>query len=144
MKRSPGSAAPALAVVLTVVLLVGCSANSGTAQTPSSSSPARSSTQSPSASQPTSSSQSPSPTPAISQAIDAAVAVVASKGYADCNSSLYEQSPLHALICVATGRASSTTQLAFFFVGSRYLGTDTVAPSARIIGPGWAGWLAFG
>jgi hypothetical protein len=102
-------------VCILSLLLVSCSASVGkVSPSPHASSPARS--------QP----------PGTTQIADAA-AVAAAKGYADCGTSLYgASSRLHALVCVARG-ADSANQLAFFFLDSTYIGTDTSAPSAHII-----------
>lgn len=97
---------------------------------------------SPSASTSNTPTSTPTPTPSPSlapsgtsesdPALRAALAVAAARGYRDCNSSFYRgPSMLRVLVCFHPG-ASAGPQLAFFFWGSTYLGTDTSNPSAHI------------
>lgn len=63
----------------------------------------------------------------------AAAAVVSSHGYTAGDLSEYHPSQtLRVLVGTRTGSADGYNQLAFFFLGSHYLGTDSSQPSASL------------
>jgi hypothetical protein len=64
-----------------------------------------------------------------STGIDPALAVLASRGYTVVSRDVWE--PEHTL-SVLVGQRTGAGQLAFFFVGHRYIGTDASAPSRQI------------
>ncbi len=68
------------------------------------------------------------PTPAAGNGLAAATAVVVSHGYSVVDPAAWE--PEHTLRVLLGARAGS--QQAFLFVGGRYIGTDTAAPSRAI------------
>jgi hypothetical protein len=71
--------------------------------------------------------------------LGAAEAVVQSRGYRALNAADYRPAQtLRVLIGARQGSADGHVQQAFFFVGDRYIGTDTSAPSAqiRVLGQG--------
>lgn len=74
------------------------------------------------------------PTALPSTPLDDAIAIVASKGYAAARPALndYTRHPLHALVGTSSGSADGANQHVFFFDGDRYLGTDTLNPSAAL------------
>jgi hypothetical protein len=62
-----------------------------------------------------------------------AAAVVKAHGYTPSDTSQYHPNQtLRVLLATRTGSADGYAQQAFFFVGGRYIGTDTSAPSAGI------------
>ena len=64
---------------------------------------------------------------------DAAATVVSSHGYTAGDLSEYHPSQtLRVLVGTRTGSADGYNQLAFFFLGSHYLGTDSSQPSASM------------
>jgi hypothetical protein len=67
------------------------------------------------------------------EAVSGAVAVVKAHGYTPGDTSQYHpDQTLRVLLATRTGSADGYAQQAFFFVGGRYVGTDTSAPSAGI------------
>ena len=76
---------------------------------------------------------SPPSTSAPTGPVAAAAAVVRARGYTAKDTSSYDpSSSLRVLIGTRTGSRDGYVQRAFFFVGDRYLGTDTLLPSASI------------
>jgi len=62
-----------------------------------------------------------------------AAAVVRARGYTPNESSQYHPNQtLRVLVGTKTGSSDGYGQLAFFFVGGRYIGTDTKVPSATV------------
>lgn len=62
-----------------------------------------------------------------------AVAVVKAHGYTpEDTSSYHPNQTLQVLVATRTGSADGYAQQAFFFIGGRYIGTDTSTPSAGI------------
>ncbi|HEV3093902.1 MAG TPA: LppP/LprE family lipoprotein [Solirubrobacteraceae bacterium] len=71
--------------------------------------------------------------PSGGEGLSQAIAVVKAHGYAPGNTSDYHvDQTLRVLLATRTGSADGYAQQAFFFVGGRYIGTDTSAPSAGI------------
>jgi hypothetical protein len=67
------------------------------------------------------------------EAASGAVAVVKAHGYTPSDTAQYHpDQTLRVLLATRTGSADGYAQQAFFFVGGRYIGTDTSAPSAGI------------
>lgn len=67
------------------------------------------------------------------EGVDQAVAVVKAHGYTpDDTASYHPNQTLQVLVATRTGSNDGYAQQAFFFVGGRYLGTDTSTPSAGI------------
>jgi hypothetical protein len=65
--------------------------------------------------------------------LPAAVATVRSHGYTPVNTSEYHPNQtLRVLVATRTGSGDGYGQQAFFFLGDRYLGTDTKEPSAKL------------
>jgi hypothetical protein len=63
----------------------------------------------------------------------AAAAVVRTRGYtANDTSEYHSDQTLRVLVGTRAGSSDGHDQLAFFFVGGRYLGTDTKQPSATV------------
>jgi hypothetical protein len=66
-------------------------------------------------------------------AVSAAVRRVADEGYRVVNTSTYDPSAaIRVLVGVHAASADGANQRAFFFAGDRYLGTDTLDPSAHV------------
>lgn len=106
-----------------------------TATTPTSSTPAQTTT-SGGTSAPTTRT---APEPAFAQqethaeGISAAAALVRARGYTPNDTSEYHpEQTLRVLVGTRTGSQEGFGQQAFFFVGGRYIGTDTKEPSATI------------
>jgi hypothetical protein len=67
------------------------------------------------------------------EGLGAALAVVKAHGYSASDSNDYHPSQtLRVLVGMRTGSSDGHGQQAFFFVGDRYIGTDTSAPSASV------------
>ena len=67
------------------------------------------------------------------EGLGAALAVVKAHGYTASDSTDYHPSQtLRVLVGTRTGSGDGYGQQAFFFVGDRYIGTDTSAPSASV------------
>jgi hypothetical protein len=67
------------------------------------------------------------------EGLDAALAVVKAHGYTAGDSSDYHSGQtLRVLVGTRTGSGDGYGQQAFFFVGGRYIGTDTSDPSAKV------------
>jgi hypothetical protein len=67
------------------------------------------------------------------EGLDQAVAVVKAHGYTpDDTTSYHPNQTLQVLVATRTASADGYAQQAFFFVDSRYVGTDTSTPSAGI------------
>jgi hypothetical protein len=65
--------------------------------------------------------------------LPAAVATVRSHGYTPVDTSEYHPNQtLRVLVATRTGSGDGYGQQAFFFLGDRYLGTDTKEPSAKL------------
>ena len=65
--------------------------------------------------------------------LDKAVAQLQSQGYTPASTADYHPNQtLRVLIGVRTGSADGYDQRAFFFLGPRYLGTDSSSPSAAV------------
>jgi len=71
--------------------------------------------------------------PAPAAGASGAAAVVRASGYTPNDVSQYHPNQtLRVLVGTRTGSSDGYGQLAFFFVGNRYIGTDTKVPSATI------------
>ncbi len=73
------------------------------------------------------------------EGLSGALAVVKARGYTANNTSDYHsQQTLRVLVGTRTGSGDGYAQQAFFFVGGRYIGTDTSRPSAsvKVVGQG--------
>jgi hypothetical protein len=71
--------------------------------------------------------------PSGGEGLSQAISVVKAHGYTPANTSDYHvDQTLRVLLATRTGSADGYAQHAFFFVGGRYIGTDTSAPSAGI------------
>lgn len=71
--------------------------------------------------------------PTGGEGLNQAITVVKAHGYSPPNTSDYHaDQTLRVLLATRTGSADGYAQQAFFFVGGRYIGTDTSAPSAGI------------
>ncbi len=67
------------------------------------------------------------------EGLSGALAVVKARGYTANNSSDYHSGQtLRVLVATRTGSGDGYAQQAFFFVGGRYIGTDTSEPSAGV------------
>lgn len=67
------------------------------------------------------------------EGLDQATAIVRAHGYTPDDTSQYRSDQtLRVLLATRTGSADGYAQQAFFFVGGRYIGTDTSTPSAGI------------
>jgi hypothetical protein len=71
--------------------------------------------------------------PTAGEGLAAALAVVKAHGYTAGDSSDYHpDQTLRVLVGTRTGSGDGYGQQAFFFVGDRYVGTDTSQPSAKV------------
>jgi hypothetical protein len=71
--------------------------------------------------------------PASSAGLSGALAVVRAHGFTAKNTSDYHSDQtLRVLVATRTGSGGGYAQQAFFFVGDRYIGTDTSQPSAGV------------
>lgn len=71
--------------------------------------------------------------PSGGEGLGSAVAVIKAHGYTpEDTTSYHANQTLRVLLATRTGSADGYAQQAFFFVGSRYIGTDTSTPSAGI------------
>jgi len=158
MKRHLLSSLLAAAVVLTGAVLLGCGsktktvsatgtpapaqstaatttpATNQTGTTATSTTPTQSTTGSPAAT-PTRTAPEPAFTQKDSHAegLSGAAAVVRAHGYTPNDTSEYrEAQTLRVLIGTRTGSGDGYGQQAFFFVGGRYIGTDTKQASAKV------------
>lgn len=146
----------ALAIAAVAALLTGCGSQTKTVSVTSA--PALAATQTtPTATQPTTATTTTAPstttgggTPAPStthtapepaftqqeakaEGVSAAAELVRSRGYTPNDTSQYHaQQTLRVLVGTRTGSANGYEQQAFFFVGGRYIGTDTKVPSATV------------
>ncbi len=67
------------------------------------------------------------------EGVGTAVAVIKAHGYTPSETSTYNPSnTLHVLVGTRSGSSDGYGQQAFFFVGGRYIGTDTKEPSASV------------
>jgi hypothetical protein len=64
--------------------------------------------------------------------LGSAVAAVHAAGYTPLNDSEYHQSQTLRVLLGSRQGAGGTAEHAFFFIGSRYIGTDTSEPSAQV------------
>jgi LppP/LprE lipoprotein len=70
---------------------------------------------------------------AHAEGLSQAVAVLEAKGYSPNETSQYHSNQtLRVLVGTKTGSGDGYDQQAFFFVGGRYIGTDTKQPSATV------------
>lgn len=107
-----------------------------TATTPTTSTPAQTTTNG-GTSAPTTTRTAPEPAFAQqethAEGIDAAAALVRARGYTPNDTSEYHpDQTLRVLVGTRTGSQEGFGQQAFFFVGGRYIGTDTKEPSATV------------
>jgi hypothetical protein len=107
-----------------------------TATTPASTTPAQTTT-SGGTTAPSTTRTAPEPAFAQQEAhaegVSGAAALVRSRGYTPNDTSEYhEDQTLRVLVGTRTGSADGYGQQAFFFVGGRYIGTDTKEPSATV------------
>ena len=71
--------------------------------------------------------------PTSAEGLSGALAVVKARGFTANNSSDYHSGQtLRVLVATRTGSGDGYAQQAFFFVGGRYIGTDTSEPSAGV------------
>lgn len=148
----------AAAVVLTGSVLLGCGAKTKTVSAAGTPAPVQSTaaTTTPTTNQTSRTATSTAPThstagsttsaptrtapePAFTQkeshaeGLSGAAAVLRAHGYTPNDSSEYhEAQTLRVLIGTRTGSGDGYGQQAFFFVGGRYIGTDTKEPSAKV------------
>jgi LppP/LprE lipoprotein len=75
----------------------------------------------------------PPPDPSAPLALSAAEQALGARGYTALSERDWRPDQrLKALIGIGSTMGASRKELAFFFVGDRFIGTDTTAPSARI------------
>jgi len=77
--------------------------------------------------------------PTSAEGLSGALAVVKAHGFTANNTSDYHsEQTLRVLVGTRTGSGDGYAQQAFFFVGGRYIGTDTSQPSAsvKVVGQG--------
>ena len=77
--------------------------------------------------------------PTSAEGLSGALAVVKAHGFTANNTSDYHsEQTLRVLVGTRTGSGDGYAQQAFFFVGGRYIGTDTSRPSAsvKVVGQG--------
>jgi hypothetical protein len=155
MKRHLLSSLLAAAALLTAGALLGCGAKTKTVSATGTPAPAQSTpttqaqttsqanrtatSTAPTQSTATSTATRTAPEPAFTQkeshaeGLSGATAVVRAHGYTPNDTSEYhEAQTLRVLIGTRTGSGDGYGQQAFFFVGGRYIGTDTKEPSAKV------------
>ncbi|HEY8304186.1 MAG TPA: LppP/LprE family lipoprotein [Solirubrobacteraceae bacterium] len=77
--------------------------------------------------------------PSSAEGLSGALAIVKARGFTPYNTSDYHPNQtLRVLVARRTGSGDGYAQQAFFFVGDRYIGTDTSQPSAgvKVVGQG--------